>query len=70
MILSEELRFVQLLQPQIVAQIHDYLYLHCEVAYDPILDVAFLWKHNGQLVLETERIVSSKLHQVHHCDFH
>lgn len=57
-IFTEELRFVQLLQPQIVAQIHDYLYFHCDVSYDAVLDVAFLWKHNGQLVLETERIVS------------
>lgn len=54
---AEELRFIQLLQPQVVAQVHDYLYFHCDVSYDSVLDVAFLWKHNGQLVVETEQIV-------------
>lgn len=56
--ITEELRFVQLLQPQVIAQVHDYLYFHCEVIYDPLLDVAFFWRHNGQLLLETEQIVS------------
>lgn len=47
-----------MLQPQIVAQVHDYLYFHCEVAYDQVLDVAFFWRHNGQVMVETEQIVS------------
>lgn len=56
--ITEELRFIQLLQPQIVAQVHDYLYFHCEVAYDQVLDIAFFWRHNGQVMVETEQIVS------------
>lgn len=58
---AEELRFIQLLQPQIVAQVHDYLYFHCEVAYDQVLDVAFFWRHNGQIMVETEQIVSKSM---------
>lgn len=58
----EELRFTQKLETQVVAQVRDYLYFRCDVSYDPVLDVAFIWKHNGQLLIERENIVSCLLY--------
>lgn len=42
-------------------QIDELLFLHCDVSYDEVLDVAFIWKHNGQVIRDkqNERIVSS-----------
>lgn len=60
LIVLEELRFTQPLPTNMIVQVYEYLNLACEVMYDPLLDVAFIWKHNGQLILETERIVSSQ----------
>lgn len=56
-LITEELRFTQRLDPQVVAQVRDYLYFRCDVSYDAVLDVAFVWKHNGQLLIERENIV-------------
>lgn len=49
---TEELRFIQTLPPAIYHQIGELLYLHCDVIYDEVLDVAFVWRHNGQPVEE------------------
>lgn len=49
---AEELRFIQTLPQAIYHQIGELLYLHCDVSYDEVLDVAFVWRHNGQLVQE------------------
>lgn len=45
--------------------IGEYLTLRCEVVYDDVLDVAFIWTHNGQQIMEEydERIVSISISQ-------
>lgn len=43
---------MQALPAAVYHQIGELLYLHCDVSYDEILDVAFVWKHNGQPVQE------------------
>lgn len=58
LIVLQELRFTQTPPPRITSQIHDLIYLQCEVSYDEVLDVAFIWKHNGETIRtdENERI--------------
>lgn len=57
---AEELRFTQALEPHIYLQVYDLLFLHCDVSFDEVLDVAFVWKHNGQTIKDKkdDRIVS------------
>lgn len=59
-VIPEELRFIQKLPPVLYQNIYDLLYLHCDVSYDEVLDVAFIWKHNGQLITDklNDRFVS------------
>lgn len=60
-IIIEELRFIQTPPLRIVTQVNDAIYLQCEASYDEILDVAYIWKHNGAVLNNnldnTERIV-------------
>lgn len=48
---------------RIVTKEHDLIYLHCEAAYDPLLDIAYVWKQNGEVLKNnhdgTGRIVST-----------
>lgn len=50
LIVLQELRFVEQLPPKLVKQIGEMLYLRCDVTYDEVLDVAFLWAHNGRII--------------------
>ncbi|XP_055857806.1 contactin [Episyrphus balteatus] len=58
LIVLQELRFTQTPPPRITSQIHELIYLQCEVSYDEVLDVAFIWRHNGEVIRsdEDERI--------------
>lgn len=48
LIVLQEIRFSQPLQPQVVSEIGRFLYMRCEVWSDLLLDVAFIWKFNGE----------------------
>lgn len=50
LIVLQELRFIEQLPPKSIKQIDDLLYLRCDVSYDEVLDVAFLWAHNGRII--------------------
>ncbi|XP_038105430.1 contactin isoform X2 [Culex quinquefasciatus] len=50
LIVLQELRFIEQLPPKLIKQIDEMLYLRCDVSYDEVLDVAFLWAHNGRLI--------------------
>lgn len=50
LIVLQEIRFSQPLQPQIVTEIGRFLYMRCEVWSDALLDVAFVWKFNGEVI--------------------
>ena len=54
---------MQTLPQAVFHNIDELLYLHCEVSYDEVLDVAFIWKHNGQVIrdkiIKDPRVVSS-----------
>lgn len=52
LIVLQELRFTQILPPRTLSQIDELLYLQCDVIHDEILDVAFIWTHNGQIILD------------------
>ncbi|XP_055372029.1 contactin isoform X2 [Condylostylus longicornis] len=52
LIVLQELRFIQTPPPKLITQINQYLYLQCEVIYDEVLDVAFMWTHNGRILKE------------------
>lgn len=57
----EELRFIQTPPLRITTQEHDLIFLQCDATYDELLDVAFVWKRNGEILRNnhdgTERIV-------------
>lgn len=48
LIVLRELRFTQTLRARIITNVGEVLFLRCEVEYDDVLDVAFIWRHNGQ----------------------
>jgi hypothetical protein len=48
LIVLQEIRFSQQLEPQIVTEIGRFLYMRCEIYSDSILDVAFVWTFNGE----------------------
>lgn len=48
LIVLDELRMVQQLDPFTQAQIGGFLYLRCEVFHDQLLDVSIIWTHNGR----------------------
>uniref|UniRef100_W4VRM9 Putative contactin 3 plasmacytoma associated n=1 Tax=Corethrella appendiculata TaxID=1370023 RepID=W4VRM9_9DIPT len=50
LIVLQELRFTQTLPPRVITQIDELMFLQCNVIYDEILDVAFIWTHNGQII--------------------
>ncbi len=50
LIVLQELRFLNPLQPKIVSEVGKFLYLQCDVYHDELLDVAFVWTHNGQII--------------------
>uniref|UniRef100_A0A1I8QBD3 Contactin n=1 Tax=Stomoxys calcitrans TaxID=35570 RepID=A0A1I8QBD3_STOCA len=60
LIVLQELRFIQTPPPRITTQVHDLIYIQCEAGYDELLDVAYVWKHNGDILRNnhdgTERI--------------
>lgn len=60
-IFVEEIRFVQTPPQRIVSREHDLIYLHCEAAFDELLDIAYVWKRNGEILRNdhdgTQRIV-------------
>lgn len=58
LIVLQELRFVEQLPPKVIKQIDELLYLRCEVTYDEVLDVAFLWAHNGRIINSYENMPS------------
>lgn len=51
LIVLQEIRFSQPLQPQVVTEIGRFLYMRCEVWADWLLDVAFIWKFNGEQII-------------------
>ncbi|XP_055631251.1 contactin isoform X2 [Toxorhynchites rutilus septentrionalis] len=50
LIVLQELRFIEQLPPKVIKQINEMLYLKCDVSYDELLDVAFLWAQNGRII--------------------
>ncbi|XP_050100496.1 contactin isoform X1 [Anopheles aquasalis] len=50
LIVLQELRFTEQLPTKLIKQIGEMLYLRCDVTYDQLLDVAFIWTHNGQVL--------------------
>ncbi|KAH8313129.1 hypothetical protein KR067_000813 [Drosophila pandora] len=49
-IVLQEIRFIQTPPQRIVTKEHDLIYLHCEAAFDQLLDIAYVWKHNGEVL--------------------
>lgn len=60
---TEELRFTETLPARVITNINELLYLHCTVSFDEILDVAYIWKRNGQILTpeDNHRVVSNLL---------
>ncbi|XP_014098963.2 contactin [Bactrocera oleae] len=60
-IVLQELRFTQTPPLRITTQEHDLIFLQCDASYDELLDVAFMWKRNGEILRNnhdgTERII-------------
>lgn len=52
LIVLQELRFLQSLPPRTITEIDRFLYMQCDVYHDELLDVAFIWTHNGQIINE------------------
>lgn len=50
LIVLQEIRFSQSLQPQVVTEIGRFLYMRCEIWSDLLLDVAFVWTFNGEII--------------------
>lgn len=50
LIVLQEIRFSQPLQPQVVTEIGRFLYMRCEIWSDSLLDVAFVWTFNGEVI--------------------
>ncbi|XP_055522931.1 contactin [Wyeomyia smithii] len=50
LIVLQELRFIEQLPPKLIKQVNEMLYLKCDVSYDEVLDVAFLWAHNNRVM--------------------
>lgn len=50
LIVLQEIRFMQSLMPQVVTEIGRFLYLRCEIWSDALLDVAFIWTFNGEMI--------------------
>uniref|UniRef100_A0A1A9W5Q7 Contactin n=1 Tax=Glossina brevipalpis TaxID=37001 RepID=A0A1A9W5Q7_9MUSC len=48
LIVLQEMRFVQTPPMRITTQVHDLIYLQCDATYDELLEVAYVWKHNGE----------------------
>lgn len=67
-IITEEIRFTQTPPQRIVTREHDLIYLHCEAAFDDLLDIAYVWKHNGEVLRDnhdgTTRIVCSLIYPI------
>ncbi|XP_054726388.1 contactin [Anastrepha obliqua] len=60
-IVLQEMRFTQTPPLRITTQEHDLIFLQCDATYDVLLDIAFVWKHNGEILRNnhdgTERII-------------
>ncbi|XP_037953101.1 contactin-like [Teleopsis dalmanni] len=61
LIVLQEIRFIQTPPLRIVTKEHDLIYLQCEASYDELLDIAYVWKRNGEVLKNnhdgTERII-------------
>lgn len=64
LIVLQELRFIEQLPSKLIKQVNEMLYLRCDVSYDEILDIAFLWAHNDRVInsegQETGQLYDSK----------
>ncbi|EDW95649.1 contactin [Drosophila yakuba] len=49
-IVLQEIRFIETPPQRIVSKEHDLIFLHCEAAFDELLDIAYVWKHNGEIL--------------------
>jgi hypothetical protein len=54
LIVLQELRFTQPLPARIITNINELLYLECYVTHDELLDIAYIWTHNGQVINDNE----------------
>lgn len=54
LIVLQEIRFSQPLQPQTMLEIGHFLYMRCDIYSDLILDVAFVWTFNGEVINQYE----------------
>uniref|UniRef100_A0A182UGL9 Contactin n=1 Tax=Anopheles melas TaxID=34690 RepID=A0A182UGL9_9DIPT len=63
LIVLQELRFTEQLPPKQIKQIGEMLFLRCDVTYDQLLDVAFVWTHNGQLLTGHDDADEQRLRQ-------
>lgn len=50
LIVLQEIRFTQSLMPQLVTEIGRFLHMRCEIWSDSVLDVAFVWTFNGEVI--------------------
>lgn len=49
LIVLREVQFIRPLKQKEIKTVDEYLYLTCDVAYDEILDVAYIWQFNGRV---------------------
>ncbi|XP_037885201.1 contactin [Glossina fuscipes] len=54
LIVLQEMRFVQTPPLRITTQVHDLIYLQCDASYDELLEVAYVWKHDGEILQNNE----------------
>lgn len=66
LIVLQEIRFSQPLQPQVVIEIGRFLYMRCEIYSDLILDVAFVWTFNGEIINRFEEEVKNERVQINY----
>lgn len=66
LIVLQEIRFSQPLQPQVVIEIGRFLYMRCEIYSDLILDVAFVWTFNGEVINRYEEELRNERVQINY----
>lgn len=53
-------RFLERLPPRLTSQVGHVIFLHCNAEVDPVLDTAYLWKHNGIPMKEAADLYADK----------
>ncbi|XP_037963096.2 contactin [Plutella xylostella] len=53
-------RFIERLQPRMTVQVTETIFLHCSADIDPLLDIAYFWKHNGLRMKEAADLYADR----------